>query len=512
MTVMAKMPDDFSLGSTEPWLKVPYTVVDIEPNLLDSWSKLTVGSNFKLPQPNPYIPQELKLLSDHVDPNEQTYPLPTPKKLIDSEKGTLYYALDTHFKVPRVFWTFNIKTPAITSGTPSKEVLAELFCYNLMENLNPLNYAAKVAELNYDISPSSNGIMVTITGYSENAEKLFDTLIGKLKDSLPTPEHFKLYKEDLIRDYRNRAHEGPLKSSFEAFHSIIYESYSTSAQKADALEQVSYDDYKDFNASLFLQTFTEAVIFGNVGETQAEGIWSKLEKLLDSTPYPKNEQFVDKVIILPEEKGPHAVQINVETPANAAMLAIEFPDFSFRGRAAQQILAQAMSSEFFATLRTKQQTGYLIASNAEEYQKKLFSYFAVQSSTHDPRDLLARFELFIESFLQDLDNHLSQSRFELIKSSLIESLMSTPQNLTEAGLLLNRLAFKIDADFSWMEKRIQGFKELTYEEFVDFSHQFFNRQNKRRLAILVTGETDEGFQYVTWLDSKEMKGLSNYKK
>ncbi len=512
VSVMAKLSDGTAFDSMEPWLKVPYKVVDIEPNQLESWANLPESPHFSLPQPNPYIPQELKLLTEDAASSEQAIPLPTPKKLVDSEQGILYYAPDNHFKVPRVFWSFNIKTPAIISGNPSKEVLAELFSYNLMEQLNPLNYAAKVAELNYAVSPSSNGITVTISGYSEKANKLFETIISKLKDSFPTLECFNLYKEDLIREYRNRAHEGPLKGSVEAFHSIIYESYSTSAQKAEALTQISYDDFKKFYADLFQQTFTEAMIFGNVTEQQAQTAWSKLENLLSSKPYPKNEQFADKVIILPDDQGPHAVQIDVKTPAHAAMLAIQFPDFSFKGRASQQILSQAMSTEFFATLRTKQQTGYLVTSNAEEYQKKLFSYFAVQSSTHDPRDLLARFELFIEGFLQELDDHLSEARFELIKSSLIESLMNTPQNLTEAGLLLNRLAFKNDADFNWMDKRIQGFKDLTYQEFAIFANQFLSKKNKRRLGILAKGETDDGFEYVTWLDSNEMKGRSNYKK
>ncbi len=82
-----------------------------------------------------------------------------------------------------------------------------------------------------------------------------------------------------------------------------------------------------------------------------------------------------------------------------------------------------MEEPFFSELRTKQQTGYAVTNWSQEIERHLYSFFAVQSSSHDTRDLLARFELFLESNLQHLsENVIPESRFESIRQALIHKL------------------------------------------------------------------------------------------
>jgi insulysin len=54
---------------------------------------------------------------------------------------------------------------------------------------------------------------------------------------------------------------------------------------------------------------------------------------------------------------------------------------------------------------------------------------SVQSGTHDPRDLLARFELFLEQQVRDLEmsSDAVRSRFDVIRKSLIEEFGKPPQ-------------------------------------------------------------------------------------
>ena len=262
---------------------------------------------------------------------------------------------------------------------------------------------------------------------------------------------------------------------------------------------------------LYDQTFTEGLLYGNVNQDQALQIWKKLQTELASNAFPLEQRIVEKVIVLPAQSGPHVIDLHVQTSAHAAILGVEGPSFTFKTRAAQQILAQAMNSAFYSTLRTKQQTGYLLFSRAEELDKHLFSFFAVQSTTHDPRDLLARFELFIEGFLEDMENNeLTKEHFEKIRQSLLISLENSPQNLIETGHLLKTLAFKYEGDFDWMDKRIQGFKELTYEDFLGIARQFLGKQNKRRLAVLIRGTTDKDFHYQSVSSPQDMRNLGQF--
>jgi insulysin len=149
---------------------------------------------------------------------------------------------------------------------------------------------------------------------------------------------------------------------------------------------------------------------------------------------------------------------------------------------------QAMKEPFFSDLRTRQQTGYIVFSQAREIERHLFNLFGVQSNTHAVRDLLARFELFIEGYLQSISEDLTEERFETIRQTLINTLKDPAKDMGEMGELLQRLAFKYDADFNWVDKRVQGFKDLTYGELLNFAHEDLGRENKQRFAILLKGE------------------------
>jgi insulysin len=112
------------------------------------------------------------------------------------------------------------------------------------------------------------------------------------------------------------------------------------------------------------------------------------------------------------------------------LLAIENQTFSFKERAGQQILMQAIKEPFFNQLRTKQQTGYLVHSFSEEVERKLFNMFAVQSNTHDVRDLLSRFEQFIEEYVQEIGKQtLSEDQFDTIRHALLKQYSETKKNI-----------------------------------------------------------------------------------
>lgn len=105
---------------------------------------------------------------------------------------------------------------------------------------------------------------------------------------------------------------------------------------------------------------------------------------------------------------------------------------------------------------------------------------------------MSRFEAFIEGYLQELGKkELPEEQFVNIKNALVKKLEEPTKNLNEMGELLNKLAFDYDGDFDWINKRIAGFQELTYPEFLKIAREFLGRHNKRRLAILLSGEIPE---------------------
>ena len=497
----------------EKWLDVAYSIKALEPSKMKEWMQAKPIAEISLPLHNPFLPKTLQHVIEPTQASEALPFVPHPKLLVNTDYGNIYYAPDKRYHIPQLYLYFNIKTPAIERGKPAKEVVADLYVKGIEEALSKFTYPAMMAGLEFSVDQTDFGLSFKITGYSDNAKLLFDEILKQLKEVAIPEQKFKLYKQTLLRQYHNFNKEAPIKRAKEIFQNVIYKNFAKESQKALALRKLSFGKFDEEIHNLFKQSFVEGMIYGNVTEAQGHEYANKLLKILDSQPYPKKEQPQTEVIILPDDKGPFFFETKISAQGNAALLAIEYPEYTFKNRAAQQILMTAMDEPFFSELRTKQQTGYLVFSGGEEIERKLFNVFMVQSNTHDPRDLLARFELFIESFLQELGKtFLSSENFETIRASILQDLEKPQNNMEEMGDLLQKLAFKYDGDFDWMDKRIKGFKELTYEELLNFSHVLIGKGNKRRLGLLVKGfmPEDKDFSYTRVGDVSQLKKLSNF--
>jgi insulysin len=323
---------------------------------------------------------------------------------------------------------------------------------------------------------------------------------------------FKLYKDLLLREYQNGSMDMPVLQAYELLNSVLKKDFFTDKAKATAIRKITFDQFQDFYQHVFKQTYIEGTMYGNMNAEQAQELASQFLATLNSQPYPKEEQPKEEIIVLPKDQGPFLIETKSKVQGNAAVLAVALGRSELKERAVQQVLMQAMKGPFFSTLRTKQQTGYIVRSYAEELEQHLFNTFAVQSNTHEGRDLIARFELFIEGFLQELGKtEVTREQFETFKKTFLTTLRQPPQSMTELTALLNKLAFTYEGDFDRIEKRIRSFEELTYEEFLTISRQMLGKNNKQRIAIILTGSTpEETLKYKKLGTPAQLKELSTY--
>lgn len=493
---------------TERWLGTSYAIKPIPEEILKEWKEAQPHPAIDLPEPNPFIPRSLALKSPK-EGNENGGYLPEPTKVLDDENGLVYFVQDNRYKEPKIYWSFEFRTPQVLANEPSKVVMADLFIKNVTEVLNQLSYTAKLGGLNYDISLAPNGIAVSLDGYNENASILFEKIIEALTHEQMTKENFALYKDKLLRKYLNFNLEMPIVQALDYFRQIVYKQYTSEKQKAFSIRKINFDQYNAYQNQIFKNVYFQGMLYGNMTAEEAQNSVKLVKKYFTGSPYPKAERPEVEVIVLNPELGPTYVECVTKSLGNAVVLAIESEPYSFKNRASQQIVLQAMKEPFFSTLRTKQQTGYLVFSSGEELRKHMFNMFSVQSNTHSPKDLLARFELFIESFLQEIKlSELREEQFLAIKAAVLATMQEPPKNLVEMGKMLKLIAFDYDADFKWMDKRIQALKDLTYDECIDYAKASLGKKNGRRLGILLKGgNTGEEL-----LDFKKARSIAELKK
>jgi insulysin len=350
---------------------------------------------------------------------------------------------------------------------------------------------------------------MSIDGFNDKASLLLHALFSALVAPVCSSEEFDIYKTSLTDEYRNKTKELPVLQAMTQVDELLL-NMPTHEEKEKSLQQISFENFSYFWAEFSTRLYIQALLYGNISESDARQIDASLSSLLKAAPYPVASQPKETILTLSDSYRPRKIVQTTQRQGNGALLLLQQGAYSFEKRGIQQILGTALQDAFFDTLRTKQQTGYYVRAWNKEEQRQLLQYFAVQSSTHSSNDLLARFELFLEAFDKNLIEMIPQERFISLKENLITLLSMPPENMSYMAAQLNLFAFEYE-DFTWVDKRIASLKSLTYERFCDVAHTFLSRSNHRRLAVLMNGvllpENDFHYDHIS---KKELSELGTF--
>ncbi len=477
----------------ENWMSAEYTIKPLSQPALTAFKEALTNPSKTSPSMNPFIPSHLALVADTKGSKNGG----VPKLIASDDKSKVFFADDSKYMVPQVSMMYGLKSPSI-NGSARSSVLLDLYLKSLNEKLSSTLFFAQAAGLNACLYNQNLKMSLVIQGYSEKAPVLTKEIFAGFKSLDLAKDQFNIYKDSLMSVYDNASKELPVRQAMEVMTSVLLNDTPTSTEKIKELEAITYDEFIEYSHHLFDTVFIESLIYGNMTEQNAQELWGDLKSHFDSSsPYPVSEHTKKNVLVLPHHSGPFQITENTQMQGHGVVLVIEEGPFTFEKRAAQQILSKALQESFFETLRTKQQTGYIAKAWDSEIERQLLQCFAVQSSTHNPTDLLMRFELFLEDFTKHFTTILSEERFENLRKMLITTLQMQPENMQGMATRLNTLAFDYQSDFVFIDKRIEAIEKLTYEQVKKDGLHFLSRKNQRRLAILMEGvlTPDNDFRY-----------------
>lgn len=488
----------------EKWLGAKFTVEAIAKDKLVSLQQSAPHPNIQLPERNPYLPSTLQLVAD------QNATQQAPKVIYEQKDATIYFAQDTTYKTPEIAALFSIKSP-LFDGSTKTAALTDLYLIALEEKLSSSLFFARQAGLGGSFNYSNFALQLSFHGFNDKAHLLLKEIFLSLNTLSVSQEQYDLFKARLSTLYENGETELPLKQALELTSSLLLKDSTTKQEKLFALNSLSYEEFALFTKTLFQQAYVQSTLYGNLSYDEALSLWKELKNALGAVPYLTQDHQQQKVLLLPEKSGPF--QLVQQTPRQGCgvVLLIEESPFTFSNRAAQQILSTVLHDAFYTALRTKQQTAYIADSWDREYERQLFQFFVVQSSSHAPQELLTRFELFIEEFLQNFSVYLPKERFATIQKSLTTTLDRPVENLSKKGEQLHLLAFQYDGDFDWIAKRSQAVQKLSYEQLQEYALQVLSKNNSRRLALIMEGSLskERAFQYKS-INREELNAQGRY--
>jgi insulysin len=464
----------------EKWMNAAYSFKEIDAEKLTAWASTSPHPRIDLPAPNPYFPDSLELA--HIEDPAKT----VPAAAVSDEFGQIYFLQDQKYQVPETSLIFAIKTPEMDGSARSK-VLFDLYMRSLSDKLSSSLFFAGQAGLHLTMSQSDYSFVITSSGFSEKTPLFLKTIFESLHQVSPTAAEFNIFKQSLLSHYDNASKELPLKQGFQLLNSVLLNNSPTAIARYKELQDISYEQFLTFAHTVFQKAYVEGTIYGNLTTSEALQIWNNYKEAVQPAPFSKVEQYKKAVLLPSDDLGPYMMVQSTERQGNGTLLLIHEGPFSMESRGVQQILSAALQDDFFDTLRSKQHTGYIATSWDVEIEEQLFQLFGVQSITHEPSELLARFDLFLEEFTRDLHDKVPLERFNTLKATLIKNLEMPPENLPGKAAQLHQLAFEKKGDFEWLQKRIATVETLSYDTFIKQAQTDLSRQNHRRIAILMQG-------------------------
>ena len=492
---------------------IEYTVCKIERSRIDGWRTTRATRRFALPQTNPFIPCHLSLAcSLNASPQCDL----EPTCIEDSARGQIYVWQDHHYRTPKIHWTFRIKTPLL-DGSAKQLALGKLFCHafkrQAAETLSYANAVGLSASFTLD-TPFS--FKLSLTGYSDKAALFLDSLLDILALPSLSEEAFK-QERALLSQTLNMTEifpETPGKNGLEEAKNLAANSllafYASIEDQKEALHDLNEDDLSLFAEKVFQQTYTEAMLTGNLTQDQARKAWNQFKEKIYLFPYPKTLHDNIRYLALPAHKGPFKMTATTEHENHTLFLTVQH-DVSSANRAGALLLNVIFHEDLIKKLGHHQQAAYFNQMSSTQKGQILSTTFSLQSNTLEVDDLLARLDLFLESYVKDFDTIVPKMRFEKIKSQVLASYQQPPLNLAKMANQLDQFAFGSQTCFSKRSQLVNTLQTLTYDQLKKLTAGFFSRQNKKRLVIAVKGSLPlENLSAYRKIIAHDLKVLGTY--
>jgi insulysin len=152
-----------------------------------------IDENLFISPPNPFVPEnlDLKKFDKELDPHR------IPVVIKESKYEKIWFKQDIIFKRPKAILFFNCILP-ITYTTPQNMIYSRIFCELVVDSLNEYSYDASVANLNFNVSASSDGFQVVVAGYDDKISILTSKVFEGISNLKVDKERFFIFKEKVF--------------------------------------------------------------------------------------------------------------------------------------------------------------------------------------------------------------------------------------------------------------------------------------------------------------------------
>tara|TARA_R110001592_G_C13176951_1_gene750412 strand:+ start:156 stop:3017 length:2862 start_codon:yes stop_codon:yes gene_type:complete len=398
------------------WYQAPYKLNKLDAELLIKLKQTETYNDLHMPVANEFIPEDIQLTKN----------ITTKPEVLKHSKGfDIWYVYDSSFGTPKANIFLTLRSP-ISNISARNENQTDILVSLLKDSLNEYSYPAYLAGLNFELYQHMRGVTVKISGYNDKQSNLLFKIITGLKSSTFIQERFDIIKERLKRQLENAKDKKPFEQAISRAQNILINPSWDDTERLEALREISLKDINDYR-NLFISEL-EAVLFvnGNITRASTLNIANQIDAVLLKKAKTAHVDRAKIVKLLGENILASAVEVTHSDTGYIYYL--QGKNNSVEEQAIFLLLNQAISTDFYGTIRTDKQLGYIVFSTNFNLLDIPSIAFIIQSPVAKNDILLKENLLFLDTQLENIAN-VSDEKLNQYKSAVISKLLKQDNTL-----------------------------------------------------------------------------------
>lgn len=466
------------------FVDAPYQVEKISEQTFAGWQKKAGEIALKLPELNPYIPDDFSLIKP-----AKAYP--HPELIVDEPTLRVVYTPSRYFAdEPKADVSVVLRNPKAMDSARN-QVLFALNDYLAGIALDQLSNQAAVGGISFSTN-ANNGLMVNANGYTQRLPQLFRALLDGYFSYTPTEEQLEQakswYAQMMDSAEKGKAYDQAIMPA-QMLSQIPY--FQREDRRA-ILPSVTLKEVLAYRDALKTNTRPEFPVVGNMSEDQAKTLAQNVRAQLGS----KGDEWCRNQDVLVEKKQ-NVIFEKAGSSTDSALAAVFVPVGydEFTSSAQSAVLGQIIQPWFYNQLRTEEQLGYAVFAFSMNVGRQWGLGFLLQSSDKQPAYLWQRYQAFFPQAEAKL-RAMKPEEFAQIQQAVIARVMQPPQTLGEEASQLSKDFDRGNMKFDSRDKIVAEIKQLTPQKVADFFHQAVVKPQGMAILSQVSGSQNGKTDYV----------------
>ena len=483
-------------NKTAYFVDAPYQVDKISAQTFADWQKKAGEIALKLPELNPYIPDDFSLIKTTKD-------YPHPELIIDEPTLRIVYTPSRYFaSEPKADVSVVLRNPKAMNSAKN-QVMFALNDYLAGIALDQLSNQAAVGGISFSTN-ANNGLMLNANGYTQRLPQLFQALLEGYFSYTPTEEQLEQakswYAQMMDSAEKGKAYDLALMPA----QMLSQVPYFQREDRRALLPSISLKDVLAYRDALKTNTRPEFLIVGNMSEEQAKTLAQNVRTQLGS----KGDEWCRNQDVLVEKKQ-NVIFEKAGNSTDSALAAVFVPTGydEFASSAQSAVLGQIIQPWFYNQLRTEEQLGYAVFAFSMNVGRQWGLGFLLQSSDKQPAYLWQRYQAFFPQVEAKL-RAMKPEEFAQIQQAVIAQVMQPPQTLGEEASQLSKDFDRGNLKFDSRDKVVAEIKQLTPQKVADFFHQAVIKPQGITILSQVSGSQNGKTEYVNPKGWKVWKSVS----